>query len=81
MVRFLWQRRGFLCRDQKQAGGFVQGGFPLFRYAARDETAAVTVEELEEDIDHEVETKNAKREEYGEAHGFHARTDGVLPPR
>ena len=65
---------------ENQSGCFRSGGFSLRGHAAGDDAAPVAVEQLEEDIDHEVETENAKRKEYGEAHRCHARTGEVLPP-
>jgi len=65
---------------ENQPRCFRSSGFPLRGHAAGDDAAAVAVEQLEEHINHEVESKNAKRKEYGEAHRFQARTGEVLPP-
>ena len=74
------ERGGFPGRDEDQTGGFHLSGFPLFSDAAGNKAAAVTVEQLEEHIDHEVETKNAKSQKNRQRHRCHTRTGEVLPP-
>lgn len=79
-VRLLAGRSGFLGGDEKQPRRLRSSGFSLRGHAAGYDAAPVAVEQLEEHINHEVQTKNAKSQEYGERHRCHARTGNVLPP-
>lgn len=58
------RRCRFSGGDENQSGGFRSRGFPLPGDSAGDQAAAVAVEQLEQRINHEVETKNAKGQEY-----------------
>jgi hypothetical protein len=53
---------------------------PVGRNLAGDGAALVAIGQLEENINHEVEAKNAKGQKYGEGHRFCNRTGEVLPP-
>jgi len=65
----MWLRvgwSGFRGGNENQSGGFRLSDFPLRGDAAGDRAATVTVEQLEQHINHEVETENAKGQEYSQ---------------
>lgn len=53
---------GFLGGHEKQPAGFRSRCFPLRGYAAGDDAASVTEEQIEENVNHEVHAENAERQ-------------------